>query len=261
MLARMHVAVVIPALDEEDSIGKVVRELTEAVAAARLPLEDAPPRVTVLVADNGSRDRTAAVAAGAGAYVVPAPRRGYGSACLAALDALPADADVVLFADGDGSDDPGDVPALLEPVARGEAELCIGSRALGEQLGLVERGALTGPQRFGNHLATTLVRAVFGVHFSDLGPFRAITTTALKSLGMDDPDFGWTVQMQARAAARGLKVREVPVHYRRRRAGHSKVAGNLKGSFLAGTIILRTVALESARAGLSRVSKRNLLSA
>lgn len=255
MLPAMHVAVVIPALDEEGSIGQVVHELSAALLGRRIPGADRPVRVSVIVADNGSADRTAEVARRAGAEVVLAPRRGYGSACLAALSALPEDADVVLFADGDGSDHPDDALAVLEPIARGEAELVIGSRALGEALGLVESGALTGPQRFGNALATMLLRLLYGVHFTDLGPFRAITTRALHRLAMDDPDFGWTVQMQARAAAQGLTVREVPVRYRRRRAGRSKVAGSVKGSVLAGTIILRTVFLEAA---LGAVGRRRL---
>lgn len=250
----MHVAVVIPALDEEASIGRVVRELLEALEGRTLSKEIL--RATVLVGDNGSRDRTAEVAREAGAVVVPAPRRGYGSACLAALAHLPADTDVVLFADGDGADDPKDAPALLAPLMRGEADLVIGSRALGERLGFVERGALTRPQRFGNALAATLLGALFGAKCSDLGPYRAITARALRALAMDDPDFGWTVQMQARAAARGLRMVEVPVRYRRRRAGRSKVSGDVRGSVMAGTIILRTLALEAARARRTKADNR-----
>lgn len=246
----MHVAVIIPALDEEASIGRVVRELLAALDGRAL--EGETLRVTVLVGDNGSRDRTAEVAREAGAVVVPAPRRGYGSACLAALAKLPADAELVLFADGDGADDPEDALKLLAPLARGEADLVIGSRALGERLGLVEPGALTRPQRFGNALASTLLRALFGVACTDLGPYRAITVRALATLAMDDPDFGWTVQMQARAAARGLRVHEVPVRYRRRRAGRSKVSGDIRGSVMAGTIILRTLYLEAAKSRRGR---------
>ncbi len=238
---------VIPALDEEASIGRVVRELREALEGSEV-LPGHTLRCTVVLGDNGSRDRTAELARAAGAVVVHAPRRGYGSACLAALSGLPAGIDAVLFADGDGADHPGDALSLLRPLARGEADLVIGSRALGERLGLVEPGALTPPQRFGNALATTLLRATFGTHFSDLGPYRAITLAALRSLEMDDQDFGWTVQMQARAAARRLRVLDVPVRYRRRRAGRSKVSGDLRGSALAGTVILRTLLLEAVRA-------------
>jgi glycosyltransferase involved in cell wall biosynthesis len=243
----MHVAIVIPALDEEGSIGQVVRELQEAAVGCA---DAGGERLlcTVIVGDNGSVDETAKRAREAGAVVVPAPRRGYGSACLAALAALPSDAGLVLFADGDGADDPRDVPALLQPLLAGAADLVIGSRALGEARGLVEPGALTVPQRFGNRLATTLLRGLFGVTTTDLGPFRALRREALDALAMDDPDFGWTMQMQARAAARGLRSVDVPVRYRRRRTGRSKVAGDLKGSALAGGIILRTVLFEAARA-------------
>lgn len=235
----MRVAVVIPALNEAESIGRVVRELSRAV------LETQVAGCRVIVADNGSTDGTAEEARRAGATVVHALRRGYGTACLAALAALVPGEETVLFADGDGSDDPGDVAALLGPLQRDEADLVLGSRALGERLGLTEEGALTVPQRFGNQLATTLLRLVYGYHFSDLGPLRAIRREALELLGMDDPDFGWTVQMQARAARAGLRVREVPVRYRRRTTGESKVSGNLRGSVLAGTIILSTLAREA----------------
>jgi glycosyltransferase involved in cell wall biosynthesis len=229
----VKVAVIIPALDEEESIAAVIRELDGE-------LRSLGHRPRVLVGDNGSRDRTAEVATDAGAIVASAPVRGYGTACLAAMREL-EDEEVVIFADGDGADDPHDLAMLLEPIVHGEADLVIGSRALGERLGWVEKGALTPPQRFGNRLSTNLLRVLFGVHFTDLGPFRAITREALNTLGMDDPNFGWTVQMQARAARDGLRCVEVPVRYRRRRAGKSKVAGNLKGSVLAGTIILRSI--------------------
>lgn len=242
----MRIAVVIPAWNEEASIGGVVRAFLEAAEA--LPAPVGPALLTVWVADNGSTDRTAAEARAAGATVIPAPRRGYGSACLAAIRALPATTDWVVFADGDAADDPADLYMLLEPLARGEADLCIGSRSLGERLGLVERGALTLPQQAGNRLATGLLRCMFGVHFSDLGPFRAIHHAALRRLQMDDPDFGWTVQMQARAAAMGLRSVEVPVHYRKRRTGVSKVSGDLRGALSAGRVILTTLAAEGIRA-------------
>lgn len=237
----MRAAVVIPALDEEAAIGRVVAELAAALRAGGYdPI--------VLVGDNGSRDKTAQVARAAGAVVVHAPRRGYGSACLAALSVLPRDVEVVLFADGDGADHPDDACAVLEPIRRGRAELVIGSRALGEALGLVEEGALSVPQRFGNRLATRLLRALYGVSFSDLGPYRAVRRDVLDDLAMDDPDFGWTVQMQARAAKRRVRTAEVPVRYRRRRTGTSKVSGDVKGSALAGAIILKTVFAELVRA-------------
>lgn len=238
----MRVAVVIPALDEEHSIGAVVRGMAAAVAAAGHD-------VTVYVADNGSRDGTAAAARSAGAVVVQEPRRGYGAACLAALAALPRDpqAEVVIFADGDGADDPGDVAALLEPIVERRAELVVGSRALGQRLGRVERGALMPAQRFGNGLATVLLWWTLGQRTTDLGPFRAVTTAALDRLRMDDRGFGWTVQMQARAARLGVRAIDVPVHYRRRRAGRSKVSGQLRASAQAGAVILGTIAAEAVR--------------
>lgn len=250
----MRVCVVIPALDEEASIGAVVEGFLHALEG--LELGGQGLQCSVLVADNGSSDATAARAAAAGATVVSAPRRGYGSACLAALAALSPDVDVVLFADGDGADDPSDAAALLLPLVLGEADLVIGSRVLGERLHLVEPGALTRPQIFGNQLATTLLRWVFGMHFSDLGPCRAISRLALERLHMDDRDFGWTVQMQARAARLRLRTREVPVHYRRRRSGHSKVSGDVRGALLAGGIILRTLAVESVRAVPTALPRR-----
>jgi glycosyltransferase involved in cell wall biosynthesis len=245
----VNVTVIIPALNEEASIGRVVGELREAIEAAG-------HRCEVIVGDNGSSDATAERARQAGARVAAAPRRGYGSACLAAMALLDPTCEAVLFTDGDGADDPIDAGPLLAPLARDEADLVIGSRALGERLGMAEEGSLTGPQRFGNRLATTLLRWIYGVHFSDLGPFRAIRKDALDAIAMDDPDFGWTVQMQARAARLRLRVRDVAVHYRRRREGTSKVSGNLKGSVMAGSIILRTVATEAARRPEGRVSLR-----
>jgi glycosyltransferase involved in cell wall biosynthesis len=231
----LHVAIVIPALDEAGAIGTVVRELAEAVRACGHD-------VTVVVGDNGSRDDTPSIAARAGAVVVHEPVKGYGAACLRALSALPDAVDTVLFADGDGACDPADVAALLAPIAKGRADLVIGSRTLGARLGLVEDDAMTAPQVFGNALATLLLRVLYGHHASDLGPFRAITRRALDVVSMDDRGFGWTVQMQARAARAHLRVAEVPVHFRRRRTGRSKVSGDLVGSARAGVVILGTLA-------------------
>jgi len=220
------VAVVIPALDEADALPAVL---------AAIPGE----RVReIVVVDNGSRDDTAAVARAAGATVVREPRRGYGAACLRGLDHLRANPPaIVVFVDADGSDDPAELPLLVEPIDHDHADLVIGSRVLGH-----EPGSLTPVQRFGNALAVRLIRLLFGVRCSDLGPFRAIRWQALERLAMGDRDYGWTVEMQARAARMGLVTVDVPVSYRRRRAGRSKIAGTLRGSFGAGTKILFTIA-------------------
>lgn len=215
----VRVGVVIPALDEEQAIGRVITDIPEWVDR-------------VVVADNGSRDRTAEVARVSGARVVREPRPGYGNACLAGIDAQ-RDADVIVFLDGDYSDFPEDMADLVDPIAGGGCDMVIGSRVLGQR----EAGALTPQQRFGNWLATTLIRRVWGVGFTDLGPFRAIRREALERLEMRETAYGWTVEMQIKAAEGGLVCREVPVRYRRR-IGVSKVSGTLKGSVLAGSRIL-----------------------
>ena len=232
----MIVDAVIPALDEAESIGAVLDSLPLGLLRRRV------------VCDNGSRDGTADVARAHGALVVSERRRGYGSACLRALAALREDPpDAVLFLDADGSDDPADLPSLLLPIAEGRADLVIGSRALGER----EPGALTPQARFGNALATALIRAFYGARWTDLGPFRAVRWEALERLGMRDPDFGWTVEMQVKAARARLRGVEVPVRYRRR-VGRSKIAGTLSGAVRAGVKILGTIALDLLRHGPPR---------
>jgi glycosyltransferase involved in cell wall biosynthesis len=222
----MDVAIVIPALDEELSLPGVLADVPAEFAAR------------VVVVDNGSRDRTAQVARDAGAEVVREPRRGYGAACLAGLAHLAArPPDVVAFLDADHSNDPRELPALFAPLAAG-ADLAIGSRVLGRR----EEGSLTSLQVFGNALAAGLMRVAFGARVTDLGPFRAIRWPALQRLGMRDRDYGWTVEMQARAFREGLSVAEVPVRTWRRRVGSSKVSGTLRGAFGAGTKILFTIA-------------------
>jgi glycosyltransferase involved in cell wall biosynthesis len=236
-----RVAAVIPALNEEPSIGAVVAGLPRSLVHR------------VVVCDNGSTDRTAEVARAAGAEVVAEPRRGYGAACLRALAVLRADPpDIVLFVDADQSDDLGDTAALLAPIVEGRAALAIGSRALGG----AEPGALTPVQRFGNWLATRLLRLLYGVAATDLGPFRAIRWDALESLEMRDRDFGWTVEMQVKAARRGVTAVDVPVRYRRR-VGRSKISGTVRGSILAGAKILGTIAADTWRHGpVPRASAR-----
>jgi glycosyltransferase involved in cell wall biosynthesis len=227
----MTVDIVIPARDEEGAIAHVL---------AALPREGDGWRVRrVVVADNGSRDRTAEVARAAGALLVSEPRPGYGSACLAGMAYLAANApDVVAFVDADGSDEPAELPALLAPLLEDRADLVVGSRTLGAS----EPGAFTPAQAFGNALAPALLGLLWGVRSTDLGPFRAIRWAALARLGMRDRDYGWTVEMQARAFAAHLRYAEVPVRYRRRRAGRSKVSGTLRGVWGAGTKILWTIA-------------------
>jgi len=225
---RPALDVVIPALDEERSLPLVLADL------ARL---EVPPR-RVVVADNGSRDATARLAREAGAVVVDAARRGYGSACLAALDWLRAHdpPHVVAFLDADYSDHPDELPRVAGPILAGDADLVIGSRVLGER----EPGALLPQARAGNLVAVTLIRLLYGHRFTDLGPFRAVRWDALERLAMADPDFGWTAEMQVKALRHGLRVAEVPVSYRKR-VGVSKITGTVAGTLRAGQKILWTV--------------------
>jgi glycosyltransferase involved in cell wall biosynthesis len=202
-----------------------------------------PYATTIVVCDNGSTDATASLAAEAGAYVVTEPQRGYGAACLRALTVLDMQPhDVVLFVDADLSDNPDDIPAVLGPVLRGEANLVIGSRLAGVR----ERGALTPPQIVGNWLATRLIALFWGISFSDLGPMRAIDARSLVALDMQDRAFGWTVEMQIKAARQGLRCSEVPVSYRRR-VGTSKISGTVSGTIRAGFTILSTIARHAIR--------------
>ena len=300
VLEHRTIICIIPALNEEQSIGQVLAAIPAWVDR-------------VIVVDNGSTDATAAIAVKHGAVVVSEPQRGYGAACLAglrlatatvtsdplspsplgerarvwgpvehgranridALQASPVDApsvpsistdpltptlstaapgepgargpdsdhvglnhnaDIFVFLDADFSDDPGEMELLVAPILCGEAELVIGSRVLGKR----ERGALTPQQRFGNWLACTLMRWFWGTRYTDLGPFRAITRQALAQLKMDDRGYGWTVQMQIRAARLKLPIREVPVSYRKR-IGQSKISGTIRGAIGAGTKILRVI--------------------
>lgn len=218
------ITLVIPALDEELAIG---------------PLLDGVDRTLirhVIVGDNGSRDATAEVARARGAEVVAVAERGYGAACAGALERLRDDVEIVVFMDADGSDDPAEIPLLLEPITRGRADLVIGSRALGT----VERGALTPQQRFGNWLATRLIRLLYGHRYTDLGPFRAIRRELLDRIAMQDRRYGWTVEMQIRALQVGARVAEVPVRYRRR-VGKSKISGTVSGVIKAGWWIIYTI--------------------
>ena len=234
-----RIALVIPARDEEASVGAVVAEM----------LAQPVPLAEVVVVDNGSRDATASRARAAGATVVSEPRAGYGRACLAGLAHLAADPpEVVVFADADRSDDPADLAALVVPIVDGRTDLVIGSRRLGMDEGRVEPGALLPQARLGNALACALMRLRWGARFTDLGPFRAARWDALGRLGMADPTFGWTVEMQVRALRAGLRWAEVPVAYRRR-VGRSKISGTVNGTVRAGAKILWTVARHALARG------------
>ncbi|HVT02728.1 MAG TPA: glycosyltransferase family 2 protein [Thermoanaerobaculia bacterium] len=223
-MASLVITLIIPALDEETAIG---------------PLLDSVDRTLIdeiIVGDNGSRDATAAVARDRGAVVVAVPERGYGAACAGALSLLSPRTDVVVFIDADGSDDVSEMPLLIGPILRGEADLVIGSRVQGRR----EPGALSSQQRFGNWLAVRLIALLFGFRYSDLGPYRAIRRELLDRIAMKDRRFGWTVEMQIRALQLGSRVAEVPVSYRRR-IGRSKISGTVTGVLLAGYWILATI--------------------
>lgn len=215
-----------PARNEEASIGHVLDEIPRALVDR------------IVVVDNGSSDRTAEVAREHGAIVVRVDEPGYGRACLAGIARAGKDTDVIVVLDADHSDYPGELPLLLAPIEAGEADFVIGSRVLGG----AEPGALPWNQRFGNRLACRLMLLLYGARFTDMGPFRAIRREALENLGMRDPTYGWNVEMQARAVIAGLRIREVPVHYRRR-IGKSKISGTVRGTIRAGYRIIGTLLL------------------
>jgi len=224
MLSKANsAALIIPALDEEPAIGQTLGRVPRDLYRE------------IIVADNGSRDRTAEIARSHGATVVWEPERGYGAACLRAIAALPDNIEAVVFMDADASDDPAEALLLLEPIYEGRADLVIGSRTLGH----AEKGALEPHQVLGNRLATGIIRAFYGHRYTDLGPFRAIRAEALQRLAMRDRNYGWTIEMQIKALRHRLRVMEVPVSYRRR-VGISKISGNWRASIAAGAKIMWT---------------------
>jgi glycosyltransferase involved in cell wall biosynthesis len=224
-------------------IGVVIPTRNEAAALPRV-LEAMPDFVdAVAVGDYASTDGTPDVARRYGATVVSVGGPGYGRACLEAIAALP-EVDVLVFVDGDAADDLAAMSALVAPVVADQADMVLGSRVLGRR----ERGALTPQQVFGNWLACFLIRLRWGVRYTDLGPFRAISTDAYRRLRMADRNFGWTVEMQVKAAIMGLRTREIPVDYRRR-IGVSKVSGTISGTVKAGGKILWVIGREAWLAG------------
>jgi glycosyltransferase involved in cell wall biosynthesis len=221
-----RIAAVIPALDEALSIARVVEGLRgQALLASG----------EIVVVDNGSADGTGEIAREAGARVVREERRGYGYACLAGVLAA-RDAGVIVLLDGDAADDPDDLPRVLEPLLEGEADLVVGSRTLGSRA----RGSMTWQQVFGNHLAAFLMRALYGVRVSDVGPFRTIRRDDLLALDMREMTYGWPSEMIVKAARAGYRYREVPVRYHRR-LGVSKVGDTLAGSLKVGWHIISTI--------------------
>ena len=225
-LGTVHtvVCVVIPCLDEEGPIAGVVREVLEQGVDE------------VIVVDNGSRDATAVRARAAGARVVPEPRRGYGRACATGVAHLRPDAEIVCFLDGDGSDVPLFLPAIVAPVARREADFVMGSRLRGQR----EPGSMTPQQLVAGRLAGALMRLAYGVRFTDMSPFRAMRADQVRRLGMTETTYGWNLEMQMRAAAAGLRIREIAVDHRCRRGGVSKVSGNFTAGIEAAWKISAT---------------------
>jgi glycosyltransferase involved in cell wall biosynthesis len=227
MKSNPIIDVIIPAYNEADAIGLVLEEIPKELVR------------NVIVANNNSTDETAAVAEKHGAIVVFEPKAGYGNACLKAMDfiaKLEEKPDIVVFLDGDHSDYPEQLQEVVQPILDAKADLVIGSRALGKS----ESGSLTPQQVFGNWLATRLLKLFYAVKFTDLGPFRAIRYESLLALEMNDPTYGWTVEMQIKAAKQKLKCVEVPVNYRVR-IGQSKVSGTVKGTIGAGYKIILTL--------------------
>ncbi|AXE18845.1 glycosyltransferase family 2 protein [Runella rosea] len=223
----MNIIVIIPAYNEEDAIGKVIAEIPKEWVWE------------IVVVDNRSTDQTAARAAEAGATVVHEPLPAYGRACLrgmAYVQSLKLPPDIIVFVDGDHSDYPEQLPDLVKPILEENYDMVIGSRALGKR----ESGSMTPQQVFGNWLATFLMRLLYGVSYTDLGPFRAIKWDKLLALDMQDTTYGWTVEMQLKAAKHRMKTTEVPVKYRKR-IGFSKISGTLKGVILAGYKIITTI--------------------
>ncbi|MCG8575134.1 MAG: glycosyltransferase family 2 protein [Flavobacteriales bacterium] len=226
---NQKIVVIIPAYNEEGSIGHVVKDIPRSLIADQ----------DILVCNNNSNDRTKEVASAAGATVLDESRTGYGWACLKGMEyasQMEVAPDIVVFLDGDYSDYPEEMVDVLEPILEDDIDFVIGSRALGQK----EKGSMTVPQRFGNWLSTRLMRLFYRVRYTDLGPFRAIKYDKLMALGMRDKTYGWTIEMQIKAAKHKLTYAEVPVNYKKR-IGVSKVSGTVKGTILAGYKIILSI--------------------
>ena len=227
MIKEPKIVVIIPAFNEENSIAKVIKDIPAGLADE------------VIVVNNNSSDATEVNARNAGATVVNEDRPGYGYACLKGIDyikGLQSLPDIVVFIDGDYSDLPEEIPLLVHPIINDEIDMVIGSRALGKK----EKGSMTAPQLFGNWLATRLLKIIYDVRYTDLGPFRAIKYEKLLEINMQDTTYGWTVEMQLKAAKLKMNTTEVPVSYRKR-IGMSKISGTVKGTVLAGYKIITTI--------------------
>lgn len=226
-MKSIRCVVIIPAFNEENGVGEVIREISKDIVSE------------IVVVNNASTDNTELIARAAGATVLKEPIAGYGRACLKGIEYFKQSQlqpDVAIFLDADHSDYPEEIPLLLKPIVDGNADLVIGSRALGQK----EQGSMTPQQIFGNWLATRLLKLFYGVKFTDLGPFRAIRFSSLLQIDMQDKTYGWTVEMQLKAAKNGFRCVEVPVRYRRR-IGFSKISGTVKGTILAGYKIIATI--------------------
>src|SRR5438552_9110153 len=223
-MARPLVALVIPTLNEEEAIGGVI------AAVPRAMVDD------IIVVDSGSTDRTVERAQAAGARVVSLRERGYGRACRAGAEAA-RDCNIVVFLDGDGSDCPELIPDIVEPIVEGHYDFMIGSRTRGER----EPGSMTAHQLLAGRIIGAAMRLLYGVRYTDMGPFRAIRRDVLMRLGMREETYGWNLEMQMRAARAGLRILEVPVAHRRRAGGESKVSGSLSGTLRASARIVATL--------------------
>lgn len=227
MMNKPNVVVIIPAYNEENSVGKVVADIPKEIVDK------------IIVVNNNSNDQTKVNASKAGAIVIDELNQGYGYACLKGISfaaSLINKPDIIVFIDADYSDFPEEIVQLIDPIIKNDCDMVIGSRAIGAR----EKGSMTPQQIFGNWLAITLIKLFYNVTYTDLGPFRAIKYDRLIEIDMQDKTYGWTVEMQLKAAKRKFKITEIPVKYRVR-IGHSKISGTIKGTILAGYKIITTI--------------------